>query len=98
MKRRRDPFFWASVGYMVLLVLFAIIWPMIGYRYDQVAGQPYMPWSSKFWLGTDELGRDVVVRLARRQVKNIPPPIAATITASANAINLNFSAAKSAIS
>jgi ABC-type dipeptide/oligopeptide/nickel transport system permease subunit len=64
LKRRRDPFFWASVGYMVVLVLFAIFWPMFGYKYDQIAGRPYMPWGGKFWLGTDELGRDVFTRLA----------------------------------
>lgn len=54
----------ASLIYLAALLLFAIVWPLMRYRYDQSVGKPYLPPSSQFWLGTDELGRDVLTRVA----------------------------------
>ena len=62
--KKRDPFLYAGMIYLAALVVFALIVPVLRYKYDQVAGRPYEPFSSKFWLGTDELGRDEVARLA----------------------------------
>jgi ABC-type dipeptide/oligopeptide/nickel transport system permease subunit len=49
---------------LVLVVLFALLGPLVGHDPFKFSGQPYEPPSSRFWLGTDELGRDIVARLA----------------------------------
>ena len=64
MKKRKDPFMVAGLIYLGLLLIFAIVWPMLRYHYDQSVGRPFEPPNGKFWLGTDELGRDVLVRVA----------------------------------
>ena len=72
---RRDPASVASFIVIVLMVLFAICAPLIAqitghgpaeqFRETGLssAGIPVGP-NSEFWLGTDQLGRDVLVRLA----------------------------------
>ncbi len=55
--------FWGSVVFLVFLFLFAVIGP---FKYDitESVGRPFEPPSSQFWLGTDEIGRDIFSRLA----------------------------------
>lgn len=63
MKRRREPLLIAGLGFIVLLVLFAIFYPIIGPD-PLKTGTPFQPPSGEHWLGTDELGRDILSRLA----------------------------------
>ncbi|WP_108880021.1 ABC transporter permease subunit [Anderseniella sp. Alg231-50] len=46
--------------YFVLAVFAPLIAP---YGESQIFDTPYAPWSSEFWFGTDQLGRDVLSRL-----------------------------------
>lgn len=63
-KRKRDPLVVFGVGFLVLLALFAFVGPHIGHSPVDLAGKPFEPPSARFWLGTDELGRDIFARLA----------------------------------
>lgn len=62
--KRRDPLFWLGVGYLVVLVLFAVVYPLVGPAYDQIGAQPHAMPSTRHPLGTDDLGRDILVRIA----------------------------------
>ncbi|MDQ2986172.1 MAG: ABC transporter permease [Armatimonadota bacterium] len=53
----------ASTLFLILLVLFAIFGPLRHGVIDPV-GTKFEPPSAKFWLGTDEYGRDIFGRLA----------------------------------
>ena len=59
----RSILLYASWVFLALLVLFAIFGPL---RYDVTVsvGEKFEPPSAKFWLGTDEFGRDIFGRLA----------------------------------
>lgn len=46
--------------YFVIAVFAPIVAP---YGESQIFDTPYAPWSSEFWFGTDQLGRDVLSRL-----------------------------------
>ncbi|MCA0360538.1 MAG: ABC transporter permease [Armatimonadetes bacterium] len=63
-RTRGNGLFWCGVGYLVLLVLFAIFGPSLKHPYDVTVGAPFLPPSGQFWLGTDEIGRDIFSRLA----------------------------------
>lgn len=63
--RRRDPFLWAGMAFLVLLVAFAVFGPHLRHGPLELVGDPHEPPSARFWLGTDELGRDVFARLAQ---------------------------------
>jgi ABC-type dipeptide/oligopeptide/nickel transport system permease subunit len=56
--------FWLGVGYLVLLVVFALVMPWARHSYLAAEAKPNLPPSAEFWLGTDEQGRDIVARLA----------------------------------
>ncbi|MGI8923041.1 MAG: ABC transporter permease [Fimbriimonadales bacterium] len=60
---KKNWLFIASVVFLGLLVLFAIFGPL---RYGVIdpVGSKFEPPSAKFWLGTDEYGRDIFGRLA----------------------------------
>ncbi len=47
-----------------MLVIFAIVGPNFRHPYDVGLGKPLQTPDAKFWLGTDELGRDIFARLA----------------------------------
>lgn len=65
MKKRRDILLKLGLGFLGLLVLFAIFGPTIRHDYDvQYKGEIYRDPSARFWLGTDGLGRDIFARLA----------------------------------
>lgn len=56
--------FFLGCAFIAALLLFAMIGPSIRWDPLEQAGVPHMAPSSKFWLGTDELGRDIFARLA----------------------------------
>lgn len=62
MKKRRDPLFWGGVGYLILLVLGAIIVPLVGPEYTKIVSKPFEG-PGQYWLGTDQQGRDLFVRM-----------------------------------
>lgn len=62
--KRRDPLFWGGVVFLVFLVLFAIFGPSLRHNPITPVGTNFLPPSSQYWLGTDELGRDIFARLA----------------------------------
>ncbi|KAA0947776.1 MULTISPECIES: ABC transporter permease [unclassified Pseudomonas] len=56
----------AKFGLLVILlyVVVALFAPMLApYGETQVVGEGFAPWSGQFWLGTDNLGRDMFSRL-----------------------------------
>lgn len=56
----------ARIGLLIVLayVFVAIFAPLLApYGQTQVVGDAYLPWSDKFLLGTDNLGRDMLTRL-----------------------------------
>ncbi len=61
---KRDMLFWAGILYISLLIVFAIFGPHFRFYYlDQIA-KPHIPMGGAHWLGTDDLGRDIMSRLA----------------------------------
>jgi ABC-type dipeptide/oligopeptide/nickel transport system permease subunit len=65
MKRRGlDAFFWVGAAFLGLLLVFAVVGPTFRHDFLDQVGRPYEPPGARFWLGTDELGRDVFARLA----------------------------------
>ena len=53
-----------SLTFLILLIIFAIIGPKLGGGWNSAIGTPYAAPSPKHLLGTDDLGRDELARLA----------------------------------
>ena len=62
--KKRDVLMWIGIGYLVFLILFAIFGPNFRYNYLHPVAAPSLTGSAEHWLGTDEIGRDVLTRLA----------------------------------
>lgn len=65
MRKRKDPLLILGLGFVAALVLFAILYPALGpdpLKPSEVSFAP--PFSGHGVLGTDELGRDILSRLA----------------------------------
>ncbi len=62
--KKRDVLLWIGFAYLACLILFAIFGPYFRYSYLNPVDKPNLLGSSAHWLGTDELGRDVLTRLA----------------------------------
>ncbi|HLO99754.1 MAG TPA: hypothetical protein VK171_14265 [Fimbriimonas sp.] len=68
-KKLRDKLFWTSVAFMVFLFLFAVFGPLIPNGQKDpvmdVIGMPHQPYGSPHaLLGTDEIGRSFLQRIA----------------------------------
>jgi len=63
-KGRPDWLLWTGVLFLIALLAFAIVWPMVSYKFDEPVGKTFEPAFGKYILGTDEQGRDVLARLA----------------------------------
>lgn len=61
---KRDPLLWFGASYLVLLVLMAIFGPTMRHSAFDMGATPHLPPSGEYWLGTDEVGRDVFARIA----------------------------------
>ena len=61
---KRGFIFWASGGFLVLLVVLAVFGPSFRHDYLTPLGRPFLPPGPEYWLGTDEQGRDIFARLA----------------------------------
>lgn len=64
MIKARGWMLYLGMAFLALIVLFAIFGPTIRHNYLRPAGAPHLLPNSEFWLGTDELGRDIFARLA----------------------------------
>ncbi len=56
----------ASFGMLVILLYFvvAVLAPILApFPERQVVGAQYLPWEAPYYLGTDNLGRDMLTRL-----------------------------------
>lgn len=63
-KKRLGPLFWVATGWVVLLVLAAVLAPVLPLDDPSVAvGRPRQGPSSEFWFGTDMIGRDIFSRV-----------------------------------
>jgi peptide/nickel transport system permease protein len=67
-KRRLGPLFWVAVGWVVLVILLAVLAPWLPLKdpeknyVDRSLGRPPYPPSSEFWFGTDADARDMFSR------------------------------------
>ena len=62
--KKLSPLFWVGVGFLILVMVFAIVGPNVRHSWQNATGHVRMPPGSDHWLGTDEQGRDVFARLA----------------------------------
>lgn len=62
--KRRDVLFKLGVVYLVVLALYATFGPTFRHDYLKTVGAPLSGASAEFWMGTDEIGRDVFARIA----------------------------------
>lgn len=56
--------FWIGVGYLVLLVILAIFGPNMRHSFAEQLTSPMQGPSAQYWMGTDEVGRDIFARIA----------------------------------
>jgi ABC-type dipeptide/oligopeptide/nickel transport system permease subunit len=61
---KRNLFLWFGIAYLAALILFATFGPHFRYAFDDQVTKPYVPPGAEHWLGTDEVGRDIMSRLA----------------------------------
>ncbi len=64
MKKKRDPLLFLGIAYLVGLAAFAFLYPAIGADPMRTSPNSFAQAGTHGLLGTDELGRDVLARLA----------------------------------
>ena len=64
MLRSAPPTAWFGMAVIAVYVVVAIAAPLIApFGEREVVGAQYLPWGAPYWLGTDNLGRDMLSRL-----------------------------------
>lgn len=85
---------WIGFIAIIFFALVAVIGPWIApYGESAVVGDVWEPFSSAFWLGTDNLGRDIVTRLLYGARTTIFIALAATLLSFFIGMSLGFFAA-----
>lgn len=79
------------IGY--LLVALLAPWLAPHGEAEVISDQPYAPWSSEFWLGTDQIGRDVLSRLIYGTRNSVGIAVLTTLLAFAVGASLGVFAA-----
>lgn len=64
-KLKLDFLFWVGAIYLVALLVFCVVYPQINPSYNKGGAPIFLDAGGKYPLGTDELGRDVLVRIAK---------------------------------
>lgn len=94
MRPRRSIFLAACAAILTLLIVAAAAAPFLApYGETQIAGDPWLPWSAKHRLGTDNLGRDLLTRLLYGTRNTVAIGLAATILSFTIGVTLAFAAA-----
>ncbi len=95
MKLGRIPFSaWIGLFGLVVFVGAALLAPVIApYGEAELVGGVWEPFSAQFWLGTDNLGRDLLSRLLYGARMTIFVAAAATVLSFARGVILGFTAA-----
>ncbi len=71
---------WFGMIVIAFYMFVAIFAPLVApYSESQVFDDAYAPWSSQFWFGTDQLGRDVFTRLVYGARNTIGIAVATTL-------------------
>lgn len=78
------------MGYTILAICAPLIAP---YGEADIFPKPFAPWSSEHWLGTDQIGRDILSRLIYGARNSIGIAFAATLLAFAVGGSLGMAAA-----
>lgn len=61
---KRDYLVWGGLAFLAFLLVFAVFGPHFRYDYLKPVDLPNQTMSARHWLGTDEIGRDFLTRIA----------------------------------
>jgi peptide/nickel transport system permease protein len=85
---------WFGFTVIAIYIFLAIFGPWIApYGESAIVGDVWLPASSEHWLGTDNLGRDILTRLLYGARNTIAVALAATLLSFALGMSLGFLAA-----
>lgn len=87
---------WFGIVVVTCYIVIAIFAPLLApYGETEIVGTPFSAWSPEFWLGTDNLGRDIVSRLIYGARNTIGIAMVTTILAFALGGSMGLLAASS---
>jgi peptide/nickel transport system permease protein len=90
----RSLYVWSNAGLLALIVAAAALAPFVApYGATEIRSDPWLAWSATHWLGTDNLGRDLLTRLLYGTRNTLAIAFAATALSFAIGVTLAFAAA-----